>query len=518
MNIQEHRQKLLNRAASHGPYLWRSADVQNALLWFSAPRADSGNAAVDGSEDAVDNVEFGGCEFLRHLLHSPGIHVTNRKKKLREQKKDDGKSGETAAAVGKKRKREKTDQSSKSYRTDEVLSSVLKGYYQLYLPWQAVAHNGNSRMQLGDEDSMHKDDASSQNPSDEKDTIDSYDIEMASAELQHALNTIILSKLRTQELHKAALIRIKQTKDAINNVPEGLQMSVLIDEYMTHPNTAILRAYTSNIYDRYQSLTGDGRDRFIRKLLATSNSNARIQQVVLLFLLEPLRRLYVQSLQKSMEKTALVQSEYAHEQTKMHEELKSKISLYPLLTSDKFFIDISAEKIEAVCSLEPMQQIIEFILQEAPNNLEIEAGNVSWWSSPSPLLCFASQLHFPIACGYIQFWVKTAIDAHEKLYLVDSKRRSKPQSNPLHCASTINSNSEYSFESVVFRIRQFIQTSQRLEDLTDYVMSVMEEESYSNLEKDTNNAEDGGDYVSDDAAFRIKLTWNAIRRGVKSSL
>jgi hypothetical protein len=496
MNVQEHRKQLLNQAGSHGPYLWSSADVQNALLWFSASRAASSD--VDGDED---NIAVDGCEFLRHLLHSPGIHVAIRKKKRQQQEQ------QTSAAAGKKRKREQTVRSSKSFKTDEVLSSVLKGYYQLHFPRQAVAAN--------DEDTMHNDNNSVQNPSDEKDPIDSNDIEIASAKLQHALNTIILSKLRTQELHKAALIRIKQTKGRANNIPERLQMNVLIDEYMTHPNTAILRAYTSTLYDRYGSLIGDGRDRFVRKMLTLSKSNAPIQQVVLLFLLEPLRRFYVQNLHKSMETNSLVQSEYPHEQTKIHEELASKISLYPIQTSDTMFSDISSEKIEEVCSLEPMPQIIEFILQTASDEIESGAGNVSWWSLPSPLLCFVSQLYFPVACRYIQFWVKAAITEHEKLYSMDSKHRSKPQSNQLDSSS--NGDSEYSFESANFRIRHFIQTSQRLRNLTDYVMSVMEEKSHSALEKDTTNAEDDDVLISDDAAFRIRLAWNAIRRVVKSN-
>jgi hypothetical protein len=111
--------------------------------------------------------------------------------------------------------------------------------------------------------------------------------------------------------------------------------------------------------------------------------------------------------------------------------------------------------------------------------------------------------------------VKAAITEHEKLYSMDSKHRSKPQSNQLDSSS--NGDSEYSFESANFRIRHFIQTSQRLRNLTDYVMSVMEEKSHSALEKDTTNAEDDDVSISDDAAFRIRLAWNAIRRVVKSN-
>jgi hypothetical protein len=101
-----------------------------------------------------------------------------------------------------------------------------------------------------------------------------------------------------------------------------------------------------------------------------------------------------------MEKNSLVQSEHPHEQTKIHEELASKISLYPMLTSDTMFSDLSSEKVEEVCSLEPMPQIIEFILQTASDDIESGTGNVSWWSLPSPLLCFVSQLYFPVACRY----------------------------------------------------------------------------------------------------------------------
>lgn len=509
METQDQKHKLLKQASSHGPYLWSSADVQNALLWFRPL-----HAADKTLVDADDNMETKGADtegrdFLRRLLHSPGIHAARIKKRhKRDGGNSDGHTSAASAGAGKKRKREQNE-GSKNVRSDDILSSVLKGYYQLYSYREAAASDDSSSQMK----SNHDDTNSINNDSDDNRGIGLSNAEMTSFQLQQDLNSIILSRIRTQELYKAAIRHTNQKHGSTTKIPKGLQMNILIDEYTTHPDTAILRAYTSSLYDRYTSLPSNDKEKLINKMLLSSKLNVRTQQVVLLLLLEPLRRLYVQRLQTSMEKVAHQKNSKSTEsQCYTSEQLASKMSLYPLLTSDTIFSDISYQQIEQECTREPMQQIVEFIMQSVPSAEEVNKTHeidICWWSLPSPLLCFISQLYFPIACGYIRHWIKVAIREHDKLYALDNIHTGKPH------ALLKDSSSTDSFGSVMLRIQHFSQTSQRLETLTSYVMSIVEEDYQLAVEKYTPGLDDG-ESMTDDAAFRMKLAWNAVRRSLKS--
>lgn len=498
MNNSEHKQKLLEQASSHGPYLWSSADIQNALLWFRPS-----DATAQSKDDAME-----GRDFLRHLLHSPGINFARRRKR-REGGTSDGRKSSSVVA-GKKRKRGAT-----GVQSDDVLSFVLKGYYQLHLPREAAVSD-NSEMKPVHDDTIRQNGTSSTNRPADVRCISLKDADLASFQLQQDLNSIILSRQRTQELYKAALEHTAQTQHTSKKIPRGLQMNMLIDEYMTHPNTAILRAYTSNLYDRYTNLSLNRKEGFIHKMLMSTKWNARIQQVIFLFLLEPLRRLYVQKLQKSIEKRTASQPESFFNQSESHEQLASKISMYPLLTSDTIYSDISCEQTDQECSREPMQQIIDFIMQSAPGKTvdgkddRVNSDDMCWWSLPSPLLCFLSQLYFPIACGYIRYCIKAAISAYDKLYSLDNNPASKPQSDH-------GSNSDGTFDSVMLRIQHFNRTSQRLEKLTHYMMSMVEEECQSSIETNMISL-DEDEVPVDDAAFRMRLVWNAIRRSLRINM
>ena len=486
--LKQQQTSLLEQAASHGPYLWSSRDIQNALQWFAPASANTRHGDIHGREDV--NGTSGGCEFLRRLIDSPGIHSLRPKKRVSKRGNDD-KTKASEATAGKKRKRDSDGHGSAAAKSDDVLANVLKGYYQLFLA----------------KDTTQRQHGSNETPRKDQGTADSANAEMASTQLQNDLNAIILSRLRTNEMYNAIL---EQTTDNEQSdiVPKGLQMNTRIDEYMTHPTTAILRAYTSNLYDRYKTLAEGDKERFIQKLLWLAEDDVKVQQVVLLFLLEPLRRLYVERLQASIcNKKA--------ENTQVHQEMASKILLYPLLTSNVTWSDIPTEKIEEECNRQPMQQIIDYITESASsklNNMSVDRRfktanvRICWWSLPSPLLCFVSQLYFPLACGYIRYLIKAAIIEHDNLYMIDTTTKS------IGAGGAQSSSEEGSFESVMIRIQQFSQTSQRLESLAFYIMSVIEEENLSQRKNDNMIKEGEEPIDGDDATFRQRLAWKAIRR------
>lgn len=475
--------------------------MQNALPWFpcaSDNTYDHGSHSQNGDDGAPT-----GCEFLRRLLSSPGIHNERRKKMTRKRDRD----GFEKKSVdgGKKIERDSNARSSVSTKTDNMLSSVIQGYYQLFLPRQdadASGSNAGSDMHsscIGDNDT-------SSNPLENKDATELINAERASSQLHHDLNAIILSRQRTNELYKASIEAAnRSSENNTNQAPKGLQMNILIDEYMGHPNTAILRTYTSSLFDRYSSLEGESKHKFIRKMLGLTKENVKIQQVALLFLLEPLRRFYVKQLQDSI-------SEQLVDLSNSNQEMMTKISLFPLVTQNVAWSDMSPEKIEEVSSHEPTQQILDFIMQSTHANQDSATSGVEkcWWSLPSPLICFISQLYFPFACGYIRYLIMKALAAHEKLYALGSheiRHRSRPQSN-LNSDSNINS-----FESAMLRIRHFSQTSQRLESLTAHILSLFEGEHQQTTEKHRNTSSDDEEHMAtNDTIFRQKLAWNAIRK------
>ena len=484
--LKQQQSSLLEQAASHGPYLWSSRDIQNAMQWFAPASANKRSKEDDvGREDL--NAAPGGCEFLRRLLHSPGIHSLRPKKRASKRETDHGKTRSSEATAGKKRKRDSNGYGSAAAKSDNVFSSVLKGYYQLFSSkYTTRKHDSN------------------ETPLEDQVRLDSAKVEMASSQLQSDLNTIILSRLRTNELYNAMLEETTNTKS--DTVPKGLQMNTRIDEYMTHPKAAILRAYTSELYSRYKTLAEGDRKRLIEKLLCLAEDDVEVQQVVLLFLLEPLRRLYVERLQKSIYNQ--------NDNTQANQEMSSKISLYPLLTSNVIWSDIPADQIEEECSREPMQQIIDFITDSASskfNNTPTERkpkspnSQICWWSLPSPLLCFVSQLYFSLACAYIRYLIKTAIVQHDNLYVIDTINRNDADEELSSCK-------ENPFESVMLRIQQFTQTSQRLESLASYVISIMEDEYQPTRQKDNLSDKSAESMHADDAIFRQRQVWNAIKR------
>ena len=503
---QQRKQKqssLVTQAASHGPYIWRSNDIQSALLWFSCDSRAHTDSSVNETNGILD-----GCEFLRRLIHSTGIHNPRRK---RIQREVDSKNGESVGGTTKKRKRDEAEVSRRT-ETDDVLSSVLEGYYQLFMSGgnASLSRISHEKQQATRETEMIQDDSKLDinNPSVDRGTNDAARAEMASTQLQHDLNFIIFCRLRTNELYNAALDE-NQTSQS-NLAPKGLQMNLLIDEYMTHPDTAVLRAYASSLYDRYSELLpGEVRTSYIGKLLRLAGGNDKIQQVMLLFLLEPLRRMYIEQMEQSMCMMNNVRSESTEGKYETVG-VKNKFAMFPLLCSKLSWTTISAEKIEDLCASDSAKQIIEFILQSQFSDLgsHINESKDCYWSLPSPLLCLISHLYFPLACTYIRHCIELAMSEHDKLYRLESKndhRAYKPEC--LQCSSSDSS----SFESTMLRIQHISQTSDRLKSLTLYMVSVVQEEYKSSFERDMATSNDSNP-SHDDANFIQGLVLDAIRK------
>eukprot|EP00804_Cyclotella_cryptica_P022098 CCRYP_011562-RA/>CCRYP_011562-RA protein AED:0.31 eAED:0.31 QI:0/-1/0/1/-1/1/1/0/566 len=556
---QQRRQRqrtLLQHAASHGPYLWSSKDIDNALLWFPSAASSDASAAASVAHDAgerqIDDSrnddksnandartkDETGYEFLRRLLHSPGSHLPRLapKKPSSSQggrRRDNPERGDDFKAhdktVGKKRKRELSDGSNAAVRIagekDDILSTVLRGYYQLFLPRHGASSTTETDDAFGPKpcDTQH-------DTTDSAKTDESTHAEMASCQLQHDLNSIILSRLRTNELYKAASHQYsnRNAQHTLDKSPKELHMNILIDQYMTHPTTSILRAYTSSLFDRHASLVGQKKDTnpFLRKLLGLARGNEKIQQVVILFLLEPLRRLFVKKVEgwycKNDEAEQSLRRKWCDSEDTQSttEEMTSKISLFPLLTSSVSWSDIPQEEIEKECSRTPMPEIIDFILQSASsshdNKSKDDKEKIPWWILPSPLLCFASQMYFPLACAYLRHWIEAAIVEHGKLYHFDPTTRNhvnKPQSSVLHVSTN-----GISFEAAILRLRHIRQTSKRLESLFYYLLSDMENDSQGSFEKETMISLGDADesmVSAEDMLFRQRLSWEAIRRAVE---
>lgn len=168
MQRQQQQKHLLTQATSHGPYLWSSSDVQNALLWF---QSSSSSSSSDVSDTDLE-VQGGECEFLRRLLHAHGINVprpvlhsrskknSNKKRKSSSSRgnnnNNDGKSniGRSNNKHKKQSKNIADDGGSISRLEDDIqqsssspLQSVLMGYYQLFAQSKNSAHGSDAEKQ-----------------------------------------------------------------------------------------------------------------------------------------------------------------------------------------------------------------------------------------------------------------------------------------------------------------------------------------------------------------------------------
>ena len=169
---------------------------------------------------------------------------------------------------------------------------------------------------------------------------------------------------------------------------------------------------------------GGSSNNFLQKGFALlSSSNARIQEAVLLMLLEPMRRPQV-------------------EQSKGVNPPNT-----PTLSCKPFRINHKEE----------------------------------WLALPSLLLCRILQMHFPIVCRYICHWINGAMAGHGQMYAQsDNVTQSKCKNQPQAAGS---GNDKELFRHALQRIKQFCPTSERLCLLCSHNLRLLEEEPQNVLER-----------------------------------
>lgn len=555
---QQEQQRLLDQALRHGSYLWTDRDVENALLWFQ-PLASSGSDAAADEQHLQQQVDEG-CEFLRRLLRAPGGSIclprpkapnsTRKRKKSSlsgaksHEHEHDGRSSNegghppSKTKDGTTRLNEDEDQSS-------PLQSVLLGYYQQFLaspnntdPSRTLKINSNNEEEDHELGSGLNDCHFT--------ATDIHHAEMASSRLLTDLNSIITARKQANDIY-TAYINVVTRENAMDTDattterPGDSTMSSAIDEYMTRPTTCTRRVYASSIYDRllnlcrknngaenynatrlFESESGDNPEiqRLVTKLFRLASTNVNIQEVILLVLLEPVRRL--ECIQKQQ---------------------CNSTSAPPIPLSTSLWRHVSAETIEKACTSYPLPLIIQSILTTGPRSaahnflgdtslvsttsslLASEASttreegmnssqSILWWTLPSPLICTISQLYFPIACMYIQYWIERAVIGHEKLYEAsptgDGQVVNSGEMDPIVIRRNrnLNNNVEEPFFHAIRRIEQFSSTSDRLNYLRDRSLQSMEKES-SSLTMSISSYED------ENSAFRRLLAWKAVHRALK---
>ena len=575
---QRQQKHLLSQATSHGPYLWRGddrRDVENALLWFSHPEGQGG-----GCEFLRRLLHARGINVPRPLLHSRAKKKSNKKRKSsssgnNNNNDDDGKSNTSRSHKHKKQPKKKDDVGGSCRLEDDIqqsssslLQSVLMGYYQLF----ATPTN----------DSNSHESTSSQSKKNNFTTFDIQNASKATDKLLHDLNTIISARQHNNDIYNAYRnmcwrgnngkekssddddaqpkfnVAMVLSASGDNKVQGTIRMSQTIDEYMVHPSTCTKRVYASKLFDRLANLcdnntpmgeqssahdmignTTNSSDtkkgggiknvalhKYLEKLFGLASNNIKIQEVIMLLVLEPFRRLQQQSAQEE-------NLQEDDTDSKQQQQPVSGMDFSPLLTSASFWAD--TETIEKVYAQPLVPSLIQFILQSSPSrspklaigdvvndNIDlysttvVETGRggdkhssssaISWWALPSPLLCTISQLHFEIACKYIRYWIEMAVLGHDELY--NTSPTNLPQSNDTPSGGSTKIKEESSFQHAMLRIKQFFSTSDRLNGLGRHTLYIMEKESKDEIEMSLLSEEE------ENAAYRRSLAWKAIHNRV----
>lgn len=470
-----------------------------------------------------------GNEFLRLLLHSRGIwnprpskkkkrspppnnttnsnnsltHDNATNKQRRKRKRNDSSN----ANAGGDNREGGTKRSSATFTTEvsSPLQSVLLGYYQLHV---------NPKVEATPSDSSLLDDRNNDNSEDNDTTttttaaVGAEAILEASTKLYNDLTTIISSRRHTHEIYQAVLSSSSCQPPQIQheqNHKSFVNMSIKIDQYMVHPTTCARRVYASSIYDRLLHLTRTTSDtnynneevevassskevqKFLQKLfgLATAKgeNDGKIQEVILLVVLEPWRRLQVR--QRQLKRNC---EENQHKGDDLME------TLFPLLTSKRVLPSAASTKskssdekddtIDDDDSSSPLNTLlVNFILQ---TNLD------TWWSQPSPLLCIVSQYHFPIARKYIYYWFDRALVSHQNCY-------------------QDTSTSMEGFHNAVKRLQEFHRTSSRLRNLLVHFIQNIEEE----IRMSSCRLRDGDEVEDESEVFQTSLALRAVKRALE---
>mmetsp|Transcript_27193 Transcript_27193/g.54439 ORF Transcript_27193/g.54439 Transcript_27193/m.54439 type:complete len:560 (+) Transcript_27193:176-1855(+) len=479
----------------------------------------SSNTSISSSAEQVDNNE--GCEFLRLLLHSRGIWNPRPPKKKKRSiatsksaysSSDDDNNSKKKRKKKRKRKRKdnsnrvdgsKRSSSNNTELSSSPLQSVLMGYYQLFHQKEVVVTPSDSSVK----------DRNNNSDDDDKDngtaTAAAATIQ-ASSKLYNDLTTIISSRRHTHELYQASLHAATLSSSSSQPL-QGDQnhkfniSSKKIDQYMVHPTTCARRVYASCIYDRLLHLasTADNNEEevltttskevqnFLQKLLglatAADDKDGKIQEVILLLMLEPLRRLQTRQLmmmkkKKSEEKMEGQDCWNLPPQNQHREEL---MELFPLLTSQ--IVSPSAASATNNLKDESPSPLVTLLVQSILHtNLD------TWWHQPSPLLCTISQYNFPIACKYLHYWVDRALVTHESCY-----------------QNTSNDEEMEAFHHAVERIQEFHRTSHRLRSLLSHVICNMGEEIRMSASGLIDEDEDESE------VFKTSLALRAIQRALE---
>ena len=509
---QQRRQKTLVReAAAHGPYLWSGTDIENALLWFPppplpAPFGPSEEEEAEGGE---------GCEFLRLLLHARGIWnprwmnqqltLPRRKKRRKEVNTDD--------CEVKDRPQKPLNNKIES---PSALQFVLMGYYQLF-------QRTEPQYDIDDEEIY-----SSKTSNDSNKNKMTMSTLTASTRLYSDLITIISSRQYTQELYRAAYSSLCNDNKVVakkncSSTQLHKMMARQIDEYMVHPTTCSRRVYAASIYDRLWNggVEEEEEDTNIhiiskavhKKLFGLAENNPKIREVILLLLLEPIRRLQLrqQQLQQQQKQVQCFQSpqndldedhqnDLSSTQQQQQEQQQQLVEFFPLLTSQIVIMDSlnvpgvgENDNDENNYSSSSLITLLVKSILDTKNSID-EDDEWKWWSQPSPLLCIVSQFHFPIAVRYIHYWVEKAIVTHENLYRESITK------------STATVLEETTFHHAIERIQHFHQTSYRLRKLLSHILH--------NVEDEIMTSSRGGliDEDEESEIFRRILAWKAIKR------
>lgn len=571
MMLRQHKEQegLLYGAICYGSYLWSNRDVENALLWFQQPPLTSSDVATAVADEPSD--EKRGCEFLRRLLHAPGASICmprpNKVQSIKRHKKSTSSGGaKSHDHDGRSCKIRGGKPTSASKKEDEFdregtklneaqappLRSVLLGYYQLFLA------------PSNDNDGIHPNDDKKEKGEREVDIgihkcqftdADIQNAELASSRLLADLSSIITARKQTNDIYQAFMNVASQENvfDSVSNATatgrsqERIRMSCAIDEYMTRPTTCTQRVYASSIFDwllnhcrrrgnenttRLESENDDNPElhRFLTNLFRLASTNTKIQEVVMLVLIEPVRRLGCareQPCSCSSVQTCPVEIQISKDADSTRHQLLPGTEFPPIPLCTSLWNSVSSETIEEACTRYPLPLILQSILSTArrsaahPSLGDTSLGNTSllaapeefahddamdlsqailWWTLPSPLLCTISQLYFPVACKYIQYWIWTALMKHEELY---EHSYTGGQEKGTNAKNENFDDLEEPFFHALRRIQQFRSTSDRLNSLCTQALQSMKKES-SSLTMSLFSDDD------ENSAFRASLAWKAI--------
>ena len=256
LSPERQRSQLLNDASSHGQYLWSNRDVENSLLWFQSSSSSSSSSsaqeitAVEKEEGSNDKqIMEEGYEFLRRLLHSPGI-LFERPSFKRNKRKQVGSSLEIL-----KNDHVVTKRSDENKSTRSPLQSILKGYYRLMSSCLVCDNSNNDTRSLPSE-CMENDTVTTTTTTTMtfKERVQNA-ASVASSRLLTDLWSIIHARSHNVDIYRAYSNvvdrdRERQSREKRGVNGRGRQRMISFDEYMTLPPTCARVAYASCLYDK----------------------------------------------------------------------------------------------------------------------------------------------------------------------------------------------------------------------------------------------------------------------------